>query len=215
MTLISKRAFLIVLVPAVVCLMARYALCYWCGYDQRSWAPIFFQELLALFGFILTLIALVAWIVSYINGQQFAWTTALLTSLFAMYFLPSPHDLILYGLRTGMLRNYGLDSMRQFARDFDKLPYIPQNNLDGRTKFYWARPNEDLDKTQLKDKYPFLVNCESVVEWDNRVSADWGGFENHWQIFVATDGKRIDPEHLEPRNRIIRVGDDIYFMSDY
>ncbi len=114
-----------------------------------------------------------------------------------------------------MLRNYGLDSMRQFARDFDKLPYIPQNNLDGRTKFYWARPNEDLDKTQLKDKYPFLVNCESVVEWDNRVSADWGGFENHWQIFVATDGKRIDPEHLEPRNRIIRVSDDIYFMSDY
>jgi hypothetical protein len=47
------------------------------------------------------------------------------------------------------------------------------------------------------------------------VHVDWGGFENHWGFSVALDGKRIDPEHLEPSNKIIRASDDIFFISDY
>ena len=50
--------------------------------------------------------------------------------------------------------------------DFDKLPKIPINDVDGNTKFYWNRlKNDDLPKTRLKEKYKFLAQCEDVVEW--------------------------------------------------
>jgi len=200
--------------------MTRYALCYWCGYDQRSWSPIGFQGLLALFGFMLLPVLLIVWIVSLFQKQQRLWTTGMLVGLLALmglkYILPWPHDLILYGMRDGMLRHYNLDYMRRFARDFDQLPNIPENNLDGKTKFYWNRgKNSDLDRTGLKEKYPFLANCEDVVERDNRVSVDWGGFENHWGFTVAAKGNKIDPQYLEPNNKIIRVSDDIFLKSDY
>lgn len=216
MKLISKRASLIVLVLAVVCLITRYVLCYWCGYYQKSFAPIFWQELLALLGFILFPVLLIVWIVSLFQRKHRLWTTAMLAGLLAFmslkYILPWPHDLILYGMRDGMLRNYGLDDIRHFARDFDQHPNIPEHNLDGHTKFYW---NRDLAKTGLKEKHPFLAQCESIVEWDDRVHVDWGGFENHWGFTVAVNGKRIDPQHLEPNNKLIRVSDDIFFQSDY
>lgn len=216
MKLISKRASLIVLVLAVGCLIVRYVLCYWCGYCQKSFVPIFWQEFLALFGLVLILVTTVTWIVSLIQMQQRIWTTALLTALLSLwglkYILPWPHDLILYGLRNGMLRKYGLDDVRHFARDFGQLPNLPQNNPDGHAKFYW---NRDLAKTGLNEKYPFLANCESVVEWNNMVQVDWGGFENHWGFTTALDGKKIDPEHLEPSNKIIRTSNDIFFTSDY
>ena len=209
-----------VLVLAVVCLISRYALCYWCGYYQKSWTPIGYQELLALFGFILFPAQLTVWIFSLFQRQHRLWTTAMLAGLFALwglkFVLPWPHDLILRAMRDGMLRNYGLDGVRHFAHDFGQLPNIPENNLDGRTKFYWNKgKNSNLAKTGLKEKYPFLTNCEDVVEWDNMVHVDWGGFENHWGFSVALDGKRIDPEHLEPSNKIIRASDDIFFISDY
>jgi hypothetical protein len=216
MKLISKRASLTILVLAVVCLLTRYVLCYWCGYYQKSFVLIYFQELLALFGLILILAALTTWIVSLIQKKQRIWTTALLAGLFALwglkYVLPWPHDLILYGLRDGMLRNYGLDDIRRFARDFDRLPNLPEHNLAEPNKFYW---NTDLAKTGLKEKYLFLAQCEAVVEADNIVHIDWGGFENHWGLSVAVDSKGINPPHLVRSNRTIRASDDIYFTSDY
>ena len=140
----------------------------------------------------------------------------MLAGLFALWglkcVLPWPHDLILPAMRDGMLRNYGLDGIRHFAHDFDQLPNIPEHNLPGLTqKFYW---NADLAKTGLKEKYPFLARCEAIVDADNKVHVDWGGFENHWGFSVSVNGKRIDP-YLEPSNKIIRVSDDIYFKSDY
>lgn len=200
--------------------MSRYALCYWCGYYQKSFAPIGLQELLAFFGLVLIFASFVTWIVSLIKKQQQVWTTALLAGLFVLwglkYILPWPHDLILYGLRDGMLRNHKLDDIRHFARDFDQLPHIPMNDVDGQMKLYWnRRMDDDLSKTKLKDKYPFLANCEAVVESDKKVHVDWGGFENHWGFSVAVDGKRIAPPHLERSNRTIRASDDIYFTSEY
>jgi hypothetical protein len=219
MKLTSKRASLIIFVLAVVCLISRYALCYWCGYYQKSFAPIGLQELLAFFGLVLIFTSFVTWIVSLIKKQQQVWTTALLAGLFALwglkYILPWPHDLILHGLRDGMVRNYGLDDIRHFARDFDQLSDIPINDLDGHTKFYWNRFPGDLAKTGLKEKYLFLANCEAVVESDNKVHVDWGGFENHWGFSVAVDGKKIDSKYFVPNARIIRVSDDIVFTSDY
>jgi hypothetical protein len=212
---ISKRASLLVLVLAIVCRMARYALCYWCGYYQKSWAPIGWQEILALLGFVFFLVLLILWLVSLFQRKQRAWTTAMLAGLLVLmaikYVMPSPHDLILKGMNDGMLRNYKIDDMRRFAHDFDQLPRLP-DTLEIYKQFYW---NEDLNKTNLKEKYPFLATCEACMKWDNRVHVDWGGFENHWGFTVAVDGKRIDPQHLEPDNKIIRVSDDIFFQSDY
>ena len=203
--------------------MVQYVLCYWCGYYQKSFSPILWVELLALFGFILFLAALITWGVSLFQRKQRLWTTAVLAGLLSLwmleYIIPSPHDLILHGMRDGMLRNYSLDDIRHFARDFDHLPDIPNNTVNGLTKFYWnRRMDDDLAKTKLKDKYPFLANCEAVVESDNIVHVNWGGFENHWGFSVAIDGKRIDPN---PRNfwssdyKTIRISDDVFLQSDY
>ena len=110
-----------------------------------------------------------------------------------------------------MMRNYNLEDMRHFARDFDRLPRLP-NTLEPFKLFYW---NRDLDKTGLKEKYPFLSRCEAIVELNNRVDVSWGGFEDHWGFIVAVNDKRIDPEHSEQGNKIIRVSDDILFQSDF
>lgn len=115
-----------------------------------------------------------------------------------------------------MLKNYSPDEIRSFARDFDKLPKIPGNDVTEDMKLYWNRRGEiDLSKTGLKEKYKFLANCECVVEWTNIVCVEYGGFENHWGFTVAIDGKRIEPSHLNSNSRIIRASNDIYFFSDY
>ena len=209
-----------ILVLAVGCLTTRYVLCYCCGYYQKSFVLIFWQEILAFVGLVLIFIALIAWIVSLFQRKNRLATMALLLGLFSFwslkYIVPWPHDLIRHGMRDGMLRNYSLDEMRGFARDFDQLPKLPQHDLDGRTKLYWnRRTDDDLPKTKLKDKYHFLANCEAVFECDNMVHVDYGGFENHWGFSVAVNGKRTDSQHPEPSNKIIRVSDDIFFTSDY
>lgn len=215
MKLISKRASLIILVLAVVCLVPRYFLCYWCGYYQKSFASIFWQELLALFGLILILAALITWTVSLLQKKQRLLTSAVLAGLLSLF--PWPHNLILYGMRDGMLRNYALEDMRHFARDFDQLPNVVTNGVNGRyTKFCWNRMvDDDLAKTGLKEKYPFLHWCEAVRERDDMVDVFWGGFDNHWGFTVAVNGKKIGSKHFMPNVRIIRESDDIVFTSDY
>jgi hypothetical protein len=214
MKLSSKRVSLTVLVLAVVCLITRYVLCYWCGYYQKSFTPIGYQELLALLGLALFPVLLITWIFSLLQRKHRLWTTAMLAGLLAL--MPWPHDLILYGMRDGMLRNYKLDDIRHFARDFDQLPDIPINDVDEHTKFYWNwKVNDDLAKTGLKEKYPFLTWCEFITETDDVVYVYWGGFENHWGFAVDVNGKRIDPQILAPSAKIIRVSDDVFFQSDY
>jgi hypothetical protein len=187
MKLISKRASLIVLVLAAICLMTRYVLCYWCGYYQKSFAPIFWQELFALLGFILFLILSIVWIISLLQRKHRLWITTMLAGLLAFmglkFILPQPHDLILYEMRDGMLRNYELDDMRHFARDIDELT-LPSTILAGTRIFM----HQDLDsvKTRLNEKYPFLAQCESIAETDGVVNVDWGGFENHWGGFSGS-----------------------------
>jgi hypothetical protein len=70
------------------------------------------------------------------SKKERMWTTTLLAGLFVLWglksFSPWPHDLILRGTRDGMLRNYGLEDMRNFARDFDKLPHISINDVGGQ-----------------------------------------------------------------------------------
>jgi hypothetical protein len=205
----SKRVSLIILVLAVICLLTRYVLCYWCGYYQKSFAPIGF---LTFFEFILFPILLIVWIVSLFQRQHRLWTTMMLGGILVFvglkHILPWPDNLILYGMRDGMVRNYKLDGIRYFARDFDQLPRLP-NTLGVFKLFYW---NRDLANTGLKEKYSFLARCECISEADNEVSVVWS---RYWRLIVAVDGKkRIDPQHLETSVKIIRVSDDVVFASD-
>jgi hypothetical protein len=171
--------------------------------------------LLALFGLIFYPVLLITWIFSLLQRKHRLWTTAMLAVLLTLlglkYIMPWPHDLILYGMRDGMFRNYNLEDMRHFARDFDQLPRLPHT----LKTFKLSYRNSDLAKTGLKEKYPFLAWCEGIFERDDVVYVFWGGFENHWGFSVAVNGKRIDTQNLAPSAKIIRVSDDVFFNSDY
>ena len=216
MKLVFKRASLVVLVLAIVCQMVQYVLCYWCGYYQKSFSPILWVELLALFGFILFLAALITWGVSLFQRKQRLWTTAVLVGLLSLWMLPSSHDLILHGMRDGMLRNYSLDDVRHFAHDIEHLSSSSVSLVAGERIF--MHQDLDLAKIRLKEKYPFLTWCMCIAERTNVVSVEWGGFENHWGFTVAIDGKRIDPNprnFWSPDHKTIRISDDIFLQSDY
>jgi|GEM_PF-6859894 len=85
MKLSSKRVSLTVLVLAVVCLITRYVLCYWCGYYQKSFTPIGYQVLLALFGLIFYPVLLITWIFSMLQRKHRLWTTAMLAGLLTLW----------------------------------------------------------------------------------------------------------------------------------
>jgi hypothetical protein len=208
----SKQAPIIIFFLALICLMTRYVLCYLSGYYHFTALTLDLEALSALLGFILFPILLIVWIVSLFRRKHRLWTTAMLAGMLVFmglkYILPPPDDLILYGMRDGMLRNYGLEDMRHFARDFDQLPCLP-NTLGVYKLYYW---NKDLAKTGLKEKYPFLAQCECISEADNEVSVVWS---RYWRLIVAVNGKkRIDPKHLETSLKIIRASDDIVFASE-
>jgi hypothetical protein len=217
----SEWTLLAFLLLAVFCLWPNYSLYYSVGYNQGSTHPMLKKmlfELLAYF-FIFPCL-LIIWIMGLVRAKHRRWRTILLGSLLIMfvvhYFLPSAHDRILLGFRDGMLHNYGPEEMRSFARDFDKLPKNPGNDIDGTVKIYRNRiKDDDLAKTGLKERYKFLANYGEVEQWTNIVYVEYGGFDNHWGFLVSTDGKKIDPSDLYSEGKKIRASDDIYFQSEY
>ena len=144
---------------AIFCLWPDYNLYYSVGYNQESINPLLNKDLWELSAYFLIFPCLLAfWILGAARRKHRRWRSILVGSLLLMfvghYFLPGAHDRILLGFRDGMLHNYGPEEMRSFARDFDKLPKIPENDADGNTKFYWnRRKDDDLSKTGLKEKY--------------------------------------------------------------
>lgn len=209
----------IVFILGVIVLLTRYILCYSCGYYQTSFTPMGYNYLLALFGLFLFLALFVVWIESLFRRQQRVWTTIAFAGLLALaclkYLTFWPHDMVRYGLRNGMLQHYGVDEMRRFAADFEKLPRRP-DTISGYDKFYDNRPGVDeLVGTGLKEKYPFLVRCEFMRKIGNTVCVNWGGFDNHWGFCVTTDGKPSEPNTGWASGKSLFVGDDIYFFSEY
>ena len=67
--------------------------------------------------------------------------------------MPAPVNLVIYGVRNRIVRDYSLDDIRKFAHDFDRLP----NLSDGKTYL-----KDDLAKTGLEAKYPFLMTFVSL-----------------------------------------------------
>jgi hypothetical protein len=218
-----KPASIITFIIAVVCLIVRYVLNYWLGYYEESYTPIFNDIFLWLAGFILLLVLIIIWIISLFRKKHRLWTTTMLTGLLVLnaleYIMPRPSDLIIYGMRNRMMHDCNLDTLRDFARDFDRLARLP-NNLPGSTKGYM---NEDLTKTGLKEKYPFLnwlkgsggfEGPSSIAETDGVVDVRWGGaLAGRWGFSVAVNDKRINPP-AESGIKFLRVSDDIYFIIE-
>jgi hypothetical protein len=115
-------------------------------------------------------------------------------------------------MRDRILRDYGLDTLRHFARDFDRLPAVPKNNFFPGKVYQ----NEDLANTGLKDKYPFIAwiksngheGPEGINEEDGVVRIIWGG-RPYWGFSVAINGAKINPS-TGSNEKKIRVSDDIY-----
>ena len=219
MKLNSKRISLLILILVVICSILQYALCYWVGYFERSYIPIIIWRILGMVGFFLVFIQFFIWIFSLIRENHKLWITVILFSLLTFKWfewfeskLPPPTNLIAYGLRDRILRDYSLDTLRHFALDFDRLPILPKNNVFPGKVYQ----NEDLANTGLKDKYPFIAwiksngheGPEGINEEDGVVRIIWGG-RPYWGFSVAINGAKINPS-TGSNEKKFRVSDDIY-----
>jgi hypothetical protein len=126
MKLNCKQTSLFILILAVIILILQYVLCYWAGYFEKSYIPITIWRILGMVGFSLLFVQLFIWIFSLIRRNHRLWTTVMLFSLLAFKWfewfedkLPPTTNLILYGMRDRILRDYGLDALRHFARVYN------------------------------------------------------------------------------------------------
>jgi hypothetical protein len=216
-----KLTSLIALILAVICLMWEYVLNYWYGYHEESLSPIVWNSICLLVElFILLPTLLIIWIVSLLRRKYRFWATATLVGFLALiglrlgHIIPSPRILIMYGMRNRIIRDYSLDDLRRLAHDVDQLA-PPQNAPLGQNKVFMR---EDVDKTQLKQKYPFLTwgrahsfnGPSAIAEEHGVVTVWWGGeLSGHWGFGVAVNGGRAKPD---PYSRILRVSNDIFFF---
>jgi hypothetical protein len=213
-----KRTSLITLILSVICLMMTYVLDYWFGYYQTLLPLAWSMTLELVVLFIPLPVVLITWIVSMILRKDRLWMTATLIGLLVLvglkfgFILPPPHHLIVYGMKNRMVRDYSLDDLRRLAHDVDLLPRSP-NEFPGPTKGFMG---EDLDKTGLKGKYPFLSwggGVSHISERDGLVNVRWGGEPaGYWGFSVAVNGGKANPSSLDAK--ILRVSDDIFFIAE-
>jgi hypothetical protein len=219
MKFISKRTSLLALVLAIICLILRYAFYYWFGCYVTQFPFFVFRTTIWLIGFLMFPVLLIAWIISMIQRKDRLWTTAMLIGLLVLTGLARimlrPDNVIIHGLRDRILRDYSLDTLRQFARDIDQLSLPYQSPVAGDKVFI----HEDLDvlKTSLKEKYPFLKvhgGPSSISEANGVVYVDWGSsFLGRWGFRVAVNGGSANPSVIEPGVTILRASDDIFFSG--
>jgi len=194
---------------------------YWFGYymipsDSYS-LFLLFRDLFWLFRFLMILALLIICIISMISKKNRLWTTVMLAGLLALvgseFILPHPEGLIVYGLRDRMMRDYSLDTLRQFARDIDQFP-TPKNLPSNLGKVFMS---EDLVllETRLKEKYSFLKSRRtpsSITENNGAVSVWWG--RHQWGFSVMVNREKINPIVVDPDAVIILpVSNDIFFSA--
>ena len=211
-----------ILILAVICLILECVLCYWVGYFEKSYIPITIWRILRMIGFSLVFIQLFVWISSLIRRINRLWTTIILIFLLAFKWfeaeLPSASNLIVYGMRDRIRRDYSLDILRHFALDFDRLPKLQKQDVKyGATESFKEYLNGDLANTGLKDKYPFIAwiknngrsGPEIITEEDGVVSVGWGG-RPEWGFCVGVNG--VKTLSTDSNVKSLRVSDDIYYF---
>lgn len=192
---------------AIECLVVPYILNYWLGY--YGWSAPNFMFVLYLLGLILPFVQGTIWLNSLALKSQRLLTTIVLVGILALKCLQtscSPENMIMYGLRDRIVKNYSLDDIRKFAHDFDRLP----NLSDPKTYTF-----EDLTKTGLEAKYPFLMafvslhhrGPDAVQESDNVVYISGSRLQGGVYISAALrENQTIPPGSDAP---ILRASNDI------
>lgn len=218
----TRRATLIILILPIIYLIMRSTVNYCFGYYEMPYSLLQLRVIFGLVGLIVIPLLMITWIVTMIQKKNCLWITVMLIWLLAMAglacIIPNANELVIYGMRNRIRRDYGLDVLRHFARDFDQLPRLP-TNLPGTGKIYM---NLDLAMTGLQKKYSFLTwmkepggfSGPSVVdEADGVVDVAWGGaIAGHWGFSVGINGKKIG--HEGSHTYILRMSDDIYFAIE-
>ena len=221
MKLNFKRISLLLLVSAVVCLIMPYFLDYWYGYyGCNTWL---LKNILLLVGLVLPFVQAIIWVISLLRKNYRLWTTAILVGLLSLSALgnimPASSILIMHGMRNRIIRDYSLDSLRNFARDFDHLPYLsnPLSDQLRHEKFY---SYDDLAKTGLESKYPFLKlfkgphhsGPDAVTESNGTVYLSGNRMQSGICFEVAINGAKIDPP--APDAPVLYLSKDIFFSEE-
>jgi len=214
MKITIKMASLIFLALSVICSVVWYL----SDYFGSTCSPIIGLVMLFVCGVILFIQILVC-ISALFYKRNRCMAVAVLVLLLGLNVVgaagPYLDDLILYGLRDRILKDYGIEGIRHFAHDFDNLPSNSKYSRSLPNKMYRT---DDVANTKLTETYPFLMSYESggtrgpnfVDESDGIVGVLWGE-RPLWGFYVSVNGKAINsPEALDAK--VLRVSDDIYFV---
>lgn len=210
----TKTVSLILLVLVVICLTG------WCmsDYYVATYSPVITGLIMRFVFGVILIIQILVCIAAWLQKSHRCIALIVLVVVFGLnlveYEMPYHNVLILSGLRDRIMRGYGVESLRLFARDFDVMPPLAEYNDMLPIKMYRGK---DLARTKLLGKYHFLglyngfgTNGPNFVcESDGVVIVWWGG-RPQWGFKVSVDGKAIHaPNILDAK--ILRVSKDIYF----
>ncbi|HEV2329144.1 MAG TPA: hypothetical protein VGY56_10190 [Verrucomicrobiae bacterium] len=214
----NKQVPFILAILALACDVLRCVANYLLGYSWADSAFILADLILRVLGALILLALAIALVISLFKRQRVRLVTAALVFVLALkcfeYILPDSKCLIIYGARNRAVGEYGLDSLRRFARDFDRLPDLERYSFALPDKDYGI---EDLQNTSLPGTYSFVKSRKSggprfVSDSHGIVTVQFGG-EPRWGFSISLNGRRIDP----PRGYDFvqaRASDDIYFELD-
>lgn len=209
MKLDSKKLSIIILVAVAVCLMFEYL----SSYYIINFSPITCSSILGFFIYVLFFIQVIVLIACMLRRSRVFWAASALVCVFALvglkHALPRPGRLIIYGMQDRIVRDYGIDALRNFARDFDRLPNLKSYDFLLPEKVY--RYEDIVSKGWLK-KYPFLAwysGAKFISESGGTVSVIWGG-RPQWGFRVSAKGNNVVLP-ADTDTQFLRASSDVYF----
>jgi len=200
---------------------------YWLGHEETLLARGMTSTDLFLPFVALLFLAMFAMLIrSFVIGEARLWMIG--TTFVYLAFLVFPmginrvhRALLVEGLRDRVVREYGLDAVRSFARDVTQN-FHPKDSQQGYYSFqgnFAVLPQGKLAAyAQLKEQYPFLkwkgdgASGPSVAYRGDVITVYWGDTNEEWGISVNVNGKRHEAVPKTGKY-VLRPSDDIYFYA--
>lgn len=221
-----KIASIICMVVFLLCLLALLVLRYFEGRLDEPLAilPFFPAEIVPLgAGFLAGLTLVYTTAASLMAHRDRKWAVGALAMTIGaaglFWFCAEPASVFLYGLRDRFVVQVGYRMMRQFAAELsqDKSLTDREGVLQSPGYHDAATPRAQKQWDDLVARHPFLGwngEAGTVIARGGSVSLTWGsGLVGHWGFEVALEGTLSVPE--EDRGRILKIADDIQFVSYY
>lgn len=206
-----------------------YTYSYYQGYYETENSLFDFCDLMwLLFGVISFFGILSLLIFSLVQKRHRLWMAYVLMVIFIPFFipkaiLPSPGDMMAYGLKNRIMHDYTLEDLRHFARDVNDAGILKGNGIDHGNISDLADPQKETFE-QLAKKYPFMhwmddgqtFRGPSIFDYGGQIWVEWGGpLIGHRGCSISIDGRRNNPD-IEAGSDVIEVtlpvSDDIYFF---